>query len=148
MYRFREFEVVVKDSKTDSPYQNSGEIPLPNINQMRRTATQPQDGQKSDDEDNEDNEYSNDSDATDNEFHGGHQNKAVSAIKSEIKKSTNDSDKAVKYYVDTMERKGMLKDQYIARSDLLYRLAESRNLRMEQVMGEAKRIQDEIYKKQ
>ena len=39
MGRFREFEAILQDNKTDSPCKNSSKISLPNVNQMRRSDT-------------------------------------------------------------------------------------------------------------
>lgn len=155
MYRYRDFEVVLKDSKTGSPCQNSGEIPLTNINEMRRSATQSNEHQESDSEDTEDSEASDIDDIDDNasfsgnvRLNGSQQNQALSTIQNQLEKSTESSSKSVQYYVDTLNKKNILKDQYNSRLDLLYRIAESRNLPLEQVMIEAKKIQDEVYKEQ
>lgn len=155
MGRFREFEAILQDNKTDSPCKNSSEISLPNVNQMRRSDTKrPRVIRDESDTDNTDSNDSDDSvdggddsgeSTSDVRPNATQQSEALGLVRNELKKSTNDSKEAVKYYINQLIKKNTLKDKLNARLDVLYRLAESRNLSTEEVLEQSKKIQEEIY---
>lgn len=148
MGRFREFEAILQDNKTDSPCKNSSEISLPNVNQMRRSDTKrPRVIRDESDTDNTDSNDSDDSGESTSDVrpNATQQSEALGLVRNELKKSTNDSKEAVKYYINQLIKKNTLKDKLNARLDVLYRLAESRNLSTEEVLEQSKKIQEEIY---
>lgn len=156
MGRFREFEAILQDNKTDSPCKNSSEISLPNVNQLRRSDTKrphiirvESDTDKTDSDDSDDSiDGGNDSGGeftSDGRRNATQQSEALRLVHDQLKKSTNDSKEAVKYYIDQLVKKNTLKDKLNARLDILYRLAESRNLSTEEVLEQSKKIQEEIY---